>query len=465
MKICLYSWENITDVFARIGSVLNSATIEIVHVTYSSKEDEKLHEFSKKENYIILNYLKKHWETQLNEEFQMYQEKYSLPPLMKLVYADRFIREYRNFDTVKRFIILHLRFWESFFQKERPEYLVGEAISGLSIYLAYLVGIYYGCVYLGITHSRIPGKHYITEDEYGYSKKTEFIYRNDIPIPEEKVCEFITKFRREKTKPSYMLNQGKPPVIGKISNIIPYIKLGDSPDYFYTNGNLNLFGAIKKKVSQKLRYYILSKFKTKIFHRSEKEKFLLYPVHFQPEASTMVQAPFFENQLSVIENIARSLPVDIKLYVKDHYAALGSKYLTFYKRIKELPNVKLIDPFIDSHALIQQSEAVITITGTVGWEAILYDKPVIIFGDVYYDICEHVTKVTCYNLLPKIINNTIYNSDQPKDSNLKFIGAYLESLYEGEFDVGNLEVTNLTENIQKLADGLLQYIEERKTWA
>jgi hypothetical protein len=48
------------------------------------------------------------------------------------------------------------------------------------------------------------------------------------------------------------------------------------------------------------------------------EQYVLYPIHFQPEASTLVQAPYYLDQAALIEDISKSLPVGYQLHVKEH---------------------------------------------------------------------------------------------------------------------------------------------------
>jgi hypothetical protein len=364
-------------------------------------------------------------------------------------------------ETIERFVMLHILFWEHFFKKERPDFLISEPISGLSVYLAYLIGKKYNCVYLGVTHSRISGKFYLAEEENGYSKKADYLYKKQPDsLNTDEAQRFIAKFIREKTKPSYMIGQSKPPKIGNPLNIRAYL-MRDPIDYFYTNSDLNPITAVIRKLLRKFRYFILSRFQNSFFELPrDDDDFMLFPVHFQPEASTMVQSPFFENQVAVIENIARSLPHNVWLYVKDHYAVLGSKELRFYRRIKKLPNVKLINPYVDSHALIQRAKVVITITGTPGWEAILYQRPALVFGNVFYDTFPWVVKVTDFTKLPGVINellNSNSGSYTESERNL-YVASYLDSLYDGEFDVGRLPVTNHPENIKNLCEGLMDYI-------
>lgn len=112
--------------------------------------------------------------------------------------------------------------------------------------------------------------------------------------------------------------------------------------------------------------------------------YVYFPLHYDPEASTMVFAPKFANQLSLIEQIARSLPAGFKLLVKEHIPNTGRRPKGFYEKIKQIPDVVLVSPFEDNFRLIQNANLVATITGTAGWEAILLKKPCIVFGENQY---------------------------------------------------------------------------------
>src|SRR5690606_36008536 len=114
------------------------------------------------------------------------------------------------------------------------------------------------------------------------------------------------------------------------------------------------------------------------------EKYILYPLHYHPEASTSVLAGTYLDELAVIKNISFSLPHGVKLYVKDHVSAYGYPSLEFYEKLKNLPNVRLLSPFENTKILIARSCAVITLTSTVGYEALLMGKRVFLYGRVFY---------------------------------------------------------------------------------
>ena len=132
------------------------------------------------------------------------------------------------------------------------------------------------------------------------------------------------------------------------------------------------------------RYQIIKRFFKKGLPDFER-KYVFVPLHYQPEASTLVCAAKYEKQLFLIDSLSKSIPSDTLVYVKEHYALLGHKKIRFYEDLSKYPNVVLIDPWIDSHELIKKSEAVVALTSTAGFEAILYRKPVFVLGRIFYE--------------------------------------------------------------------------------
>ena len=68
-------------------------------------------------------------------------------------------------------------------------------------------------------------------------------------------------------------------------------------------------------------------FSKKTFTKLEeiKEKFILFPLHVQPEQSIDVAGRPFTDQIAYIKQLAKILPIDIVLVVKEHTHALGSR--------------------------------------------------------------------------------------------------------------------------------------------
>ncbi len=112
-----------------------------------------------------------------------------------------------------------------------------------------------------------------------------------------------------------------------------------------------------------------------------KRPFAYFPLHVDPEASTMVLAPMHTNQIAVIESLAKSLPIGMNLVVKEHIPMLGRRPRDFYKRLAAIPSVVLASPYEESPTLVSKASLTCVITGTSAWEAILLKKCALIIGN------------------------------------------------------------------------------------
>jgi hypothetical protein len=157
---------------------------------------------------------------------------------------------------------------------------------------------------------------------------------------------------------------------------------------------------------------------------NEGEKYVYMPLHLIPESSTLTAAPFYINELMVIEQVSKSLPAGWMLYVKEHQSMLGERSLKFYKKVNYLHNVKMISVnyYKDPKPLISFSQGVITITGTSAYEAALLGKRSIVFGDVPFNLIEGISRVRSFEDLPSLI------SSFGVIDNIKSCAAYIASV-------------------------------------
>ena len=124
------------------------------------------------------------------------------------------------------------------------------------------------------------------------------------------------------------------------------------------------------------------------------ERYVLYPLHLEPELSQLLYAPFHTNQFEVVRNAAQSLPAGVRLYVKDHTALLGVRPWSYYVKLSRIPNVTLIRPTEETAPLLADALGVITVTGTAAIEAALLGTPAVVLGQPIFagadDLVAHV---------------------------------------------------------------------------
>ena len=69
------------------------------------------------------------------------------------------------------------------------------------------------------------------------------------------------------------------------------------------------------------------------------------------------------------------MPATHKLWIKEHRGGISDRSLAWFRRIKRLPNVRVIDPFANIYSLIRNADLLVTISGTAGFEAALMGVP------------------------------------------------------------------------------------------
>jgi len=154
----------------------------------------------------------------------------------------------------------------------------------------------------------------------------------------------------------------------------------------------------------------------------ENYKYIYFPLHYQPEATTYPYGDVFIDQILAIKLLSSILPNDIKILVKEHPDTFNlsktayikgafNRATNYYRLISEIDNVQVIPMKSDTFKLIDSSIAVATLTGGSGIEAILRGKPSLIFGNAWYRDCHGAfvctTKKECKETIEKILNNFV----------------------------------------------------------
>jgi len=156
--------------------------------------------------------------------------------------------------------------------------------------------------------------------------------------------------------------------------------------------------------------------------------YIYFLLHYQPELSTSPLGGVFVDQILACEIIAYvANTIGISVYIKEHpriSKAHGTRAFNMYDRLIEYDNVKIINNEINTYSLIDQSECVATITGSSGLEALLRKKPVLMFGNRFYEAFSGVFTVSSVGEATKALNDIVNNKINIKDSDIyKFLYA------------------------------------------
>jgi hypothetical protein len=217
-------------------------------------------------------------------------------------------------------------------------------------------------------------------------------------------------------------------LIKYFSNYLSYLfeETHESTFFFnkrYKNINVELIRLMHRGKVKKMRDYYLSNCSEINYQR----KYALFTMHFQPERSTLPEGEDFHHQLLAVQILSQSLPEDMDLYVKEHprQFAFNDERNRHYRSIDEyrallsLNNVRFISVHQSSNELVNNAVFVSTITGSIGWEAMLKNKPVIVFGNPWYQACNSCYKVSSVEECRKAVREI--TSSSPEDIEISIL--------------------------------------------
>lgn len=182
----------------------------------------------------------------------------------------------------------------------------------------------------------------------------------------------------------------------------------------------------------------------------ESKEYVFYPLQYFGESRVTMRAPEFYNQLWVIQYLSRSLPPGYELVVKDHPRQLGALPLSQTYKLRRY--AAAVAPTLSAREVLTESDAVVTLNNTVGFEALMYGKPVVTLGDAFYSGSGYTRDVTNLNSLSAELNLAVHSGGLSDEAVLEFVNIILYSSYEGEW--GNTSRENIKTFVKSMDESL-----------
>lgn len=440
--------------------------IKGVFITMNSKESDRVKKVVPKAKvYEVSDYFKKHWKEFTLDRLIEYEANYCTSPVWSYIYTDRFLincdYEYAIKTTVGFFDL-----FEHIYSENNIDFYYSENVSTLPCYISFLVGSKLGIKYvtqiaaygLDSTHHFFGNNQFLSNVDLRDFGKGQTYSEEERTQAES----FLLNFESNDIKPTYMIKYGQSPKLKPSYIALPFIRLVSS----FSPSNRDVYSYMyykrHKSITKPIEFYWRYKLSKKYYTTPDySKKYVFFPLHYQPEATTIVAAPKYEKQLFWIDSWAKSLPADTIMYVKEHSSKLGSRPLTFYKELRKYPNVILVDPFENSRKLIENAYVVTTLTGTAGWEAMLLRKPVIIGGSVFYSNAPGVMKVNdIYQNYVDVMNKWVKPS---RDEIIEYLCAYFKTLHKGNIVALSSSEQYDEDNLKDISKSLYEYLSKNNS--
>ncbi len=435
-----------------------------------------------------------------------YEERYGDPVLWNALLADRRIylgesttieQDYRSrfsHESMLAILQISINQIEELFDYVRPDVVCGFICVTIGEYLAYLIARERNIPFFNLRPTRIKNYFYAGESVHEPSPALENTYgtllnggiTEDVKQEASQYIQGVldTHAMYEGVTPTGgVVSKSGPGMFSKSISVAMSIgtrvkrycdyNIGElQHDNHYINDIRDIYiKRIKKPVRIKYTdYSIRNQYIGE--HELGSTRYAFYPLHKEPEVTLLVYGRSFMNQIEVIRNIARSLPVGMKLIAKEHPASKGYRPLSYYKKILDIPNVLLSASEMQSRVLVQNAELVTIISGSVGLEALMMKKPVLHFGNVPFSMLPDsmIRHATQPDNLATEINDLLSNYFYNEKSMIAYISAVMKMSVPVNFYtvlLGRSGVyapdSNATynEEIKRLADYLKNCLENR----
>jgi hypothetical protein len=380
-----------------------------------------------------------------------------------------------TYSRRKRAYLRHLRFWHNILQKKKIDLVlfmnIPHDVYDFVLYsLCKAAGIKTLCLYQGRVvdtvllledwEKSLPSvekKYRQLQKKYGKNQKSLHLEKRflDQLYPVQKEKDFLPFYM----KPGYLWQEQQHIIQIYFQEVIK--KTISDPQFILTRIFSPVFWF--RKLSFTMEERLLKKFYRSLTHQPDlRQKFIYFPLHFQPELTTSPLAGAYVEQLLMIEMISAFLPSDVYLYVKEHPRQTrlmrGRQY---YKDIVSQKQVVLVPQEYSSKTLIENSLAVATGTGTAGWEALFLEKPVLMFGHDLYQFVDGVFRITSQKDCRFALQKVLQKKHRPKLRDVEiFLLALQETLIHGYIDENYQVFSSLeqSQNIRNISKAVVKYI-------
>jgi hypothetical protein len=189
--------------------------------------------------------------------------------------------------------------------------------------------------------------------------------------------------------------------------------------------------------------------------------FVYFPLHVVDDYKVRRVIPHCYDQASLIERVAEALPHGHDLVLKEHPMSIGRNRLSLLRRLSRVPNVRIVAPHENSHALILDARAVVVISSTVGLEALMHGRPVLTLGQPYYSGYGVTLDVDSFREIREAVP-ALLEFRPDRERILRFLGAAMRTCRPGKpmlVDAPDLS----EENVRALATSFDEALAHRES--
>jgi hypothetical protein len=312
----------------------------------------------------------------LEDEVRRIEATYSIPHL-RSVYANDWPCDGRPEDWCISRTVSHFRALERVFDEVQPNVVLPEVGNETIRIAAHLIALRRELPALFILHTIFPNPLRVYVDTLHAPIAPLGELRALTPAERDEVETFRSAFT---SAAAPIRAYRRVPVEARRAKVFighVHRKLREDRD----NDYLQPWRLLRQNASEWLRARAARPFYDRL---DPSRPFVYFPLHVTDDYKIKRIIPHCVDQASLVEQIAAALPQGYDVVLKEHPMSLGRNSVRLLRQLRWRRNVRLVNPYTNTHELIRRAEAVAVISSTVGLEALLYDKPVLTLGQPYY---------------------------------------------------------------------------------
>ena len=434
------------------------AIIDVTNNMNKFFQKQKIVKYEKK--WFLYDYIKKSQKPDL-DYLSEFEKKYGIE-LWKLANNDRIFFKYNmyyNFSETEILSILEqqCKLFENIIETVKPNFVIFPLTNSGRMEIFYQMCLKLGIKILMLNSTRLGGRLSISEEaeKIDYFEKEIHEKVKNRSIDDLRDILYKTHSFDDVLKFSSQFLKSKKMALRAGIQFFLFSKNSNLKTHYTYYGRRKIkifFITIIWSLRKRYRLYLINKNLSKTI---DDKKFIFFPLITEPERGLNIAAPFHTNLIELVTHIVKSLPVGYKLYVKDHIGmdTRDWRSFSFYKKIMDLPNVKMLHHDVNPKNILPKCSMVITVGGTAGFEAAFHQKPTITFVDTLYSTLKSVEILNHTNELPQLIQ---------KQLNAKFdlndLNNFVSVLEKNAFIFDSYGFDNLAHHIL-FYDGFLSDVE------
>ncbi|TSC56502.1 MAG: hypothetical protein Greene041679_513 [Parcubacteria group bacterium Greene0416_79] len=293
------------------------------------------------------------------EYLKRIEREYGIPNLWPYIALDRvlmfnqLVREYPyntpaySHEEMLRIFQVKTKAVIAFMEKEKPDAIFFPNIGGISMYFMYQYAKKHGIKTLLVTTASTKGRFVISET-YDSFTGVDALFKKRLhsgtsyasyAAARNMLAEFraqpdtynkeMTPKRQPVTKRQQLRFLRPARFLASVGWFMHLLRVHFFTRYPKDYSYIHPIGYLIDRVRRKVRNLIGVEDLYDPF-TPKNENFAFFPLHYEPEVSLLLLAPFATNQIELVRAAAKSLPVMWKLYVKEHPLMVQYRPRSYY---------------------------------------------------------------------------------------------------------------------------------------